>query len=153
MLSILFQFDINARLRRGLADAWSQLLAIRLLLVPIGVGVGIGIGIDSDCVASLPEFRSRVQIPSFVPRFRFRYRPRPRPRLCFANKLLYEKTGYTTRRKSMKKAMARCAPLLRASDVKMVRLRAGPVAPLQVMGSAINTWITICLKFRIKLSI
>jgi hypothetical protein len=26
--------------------AWSQLLAIRLLLVPIGVGVGIGIGID-----------------------------------------------------------------------------------------------------------
>jgi hypothetical protein len=53
-------------LRRGLAAAWSQLLAIRLLLVPIGVGVGIGIGIDSDCVlwlvlkhavASLPEFR------------------------------------------------------------------------------------------------
>jgi hypothetical protein len=33
----------------GLAAAWSQLLAIRLLLVPIGVGVGIGIGIDSDC--------------------------------------------------------------------------------------------------------
>jgi hypothetical protein len=32
----------------GLA-ACSQLLAIRLLLVPIGVGVGIGIGIDSDC--------------------------------------------------------------------------------------------------------
>jgi hypothetical protein len=34
----------------GLAIAWSQLLAIRMLLVPIGVGVGIGIGIDSDCV-------------------------------------------------------------------------------------------------------
>jgi hypothetical protein len=53
-------------LRRGLAAAWSQLLAIRSLPVPIGVGVGIGIGIDSDgvsClvlthgVASLPEYR------------------------------------------------------------------------------------------------
>jgi hypothetical protein len=40
-------------LRRGLAAAWSRLLAIRLLLVPIGVGVGIGIGIDSDCVLRL----------------------------------------------------------------------------------------------------
>jgi hypothetical protein len=37
-------------LRCGLAATWSQLLAIRLLLVSIGVGVGIGIGIDSDCV-------------------------------------------------------------------------------------------------------
>jgi hypothetical protein len=36
----------------GGLSAWSQLLAIRLLLVPIGVGVGvgIGIGIDSDGV-------------------------------------------------------------------------------------------------------
>ena len=46
--------------------AWSQWLAIHLLLVPIGVGVGIGIGIDSYGVwrrglmyrvASLSEFR------------------------------------------------------------------------------------------------
>jgi hypothetical protein len=36
---------INVWLRRGLAAAWSQLLAIRLLMVPIGVVVGIGIGI------------------------------------------------------------------------------------------------------------
>jgi hypothetical protein len=33
-------------LRHGIAAAWSKLLAVRLLLVPIGVGVGIGIGID-----------------------------------------------------------------------------------------------------------
>jgi hypothetical protein len=37
---------VRAIVRRGLAAAWSQLLAIRLLPIPIGVGVGIGIGID-----------------------------------------------------------------------------------------------------------
>jgi hypothetical protein len=36
-----------------IAGTWRQLLAIRLLLVPIGVGVGIGIGIDSDCILRL----------------------------------------------------------------------------------------------------
>jgi hypothetical protein len=51
---------------------------ICLLPVPIGVGVGIGIGIDSDCVLWLALMHGRVQIPSFVLRFRYRYRPRHR---------------------------------------------------------------------------
>jgi hypothetical protein len=53
-------------LRRGLAVAWSQLLAIRLLLVPIGVGVGIGIGIDSVCVLWLVLTHGEASLPSFV---------------------------------------------------------------------------------------
>jgi hypothetical protein len=47
----------------GLAIAWSQLLAIRMLLVPIGVGVGIGIGIDSDCVLWLVITHAVASLP------------------------------------------------------------------------------------------
>jgi hypothetical protein len=54
---------------RGLAVAWSQLLAIRLLLVPIGVGVGIGIGIDSDCVLWLILTHTVASLPEFCPIF------------------------------------------------------------------------------------
>jgi hypothetical protein len=87
--------DIFSWLRRGLAAAWSQLLAIRLLLVPSVSGSESGSGsIPLVCHRnySVPETIgpadirdrftvhnvSRVQIPSFVLRFRFRYRPRPR---------------------------------------------------------------------------
>jgi hypothetical protein len=53
----------NARLKRGLAVAWSQLSAIRLLPVPIGVGVGIGIGIDSVCVLWLVHTHGVASLP------------------------------------------------------------------------------------------
>jgi hypothetical protein len=59
---------INVWLRRGLVLAWSQLSAIRLLLVPIGVGVGIGIGIvpTVSCafryrISQVRIFRKRIQ--------------------------------------------------------------------------------------------
>jgi hypothetical protein len=58
-------------LRRGLAAAWSQLLAIRLLLVPIGVGVGIDserIGpadIRDRCTVHHPVLVSKSHLLSF----------------------------------------------------------------------------------------
>jgi hypothetical protein len=52
-------------LRRGLAAAWSRLLAIRLHLVSIGVGVGIGIGIDFDGVLGLVLTHGAISLPEF----------------------------------------------------------------------------------------
>jgi hypothetical protein len=50
---------------RGLAAAWSRLLAIRLHLVPIGVGVGIGIGIGFDFVLGLVLTHGAISLPEF----------------------------------------------------------------------------------------
>jgi hypothetical protein len=83
-------------LRRGLTAAWSPVVDDPCSPGSLGVGVGIGIGIDSFRVSQNLECHrndrparhtrsmygthpvSRVQIPSFVLRYRFRYRLRPR---------------------------------------------------------------------------